>query len=127
MTSPTQRTLALMREQGRLCAIVERFNSFVGPHGIRVDAFGFIDLLAIDPVDGIIGVQSCGQDWSGHVEKMLGERNENMHAWIKHARIELVAWRKVKLARGGKAMRWKPRIGDVVLREDGELEIVERK
>ena len=125
--TPTQRTLAAMREQGRLCAIAEKFNAFVGPHGIRQDLFGFIDIVAIDPVKGIVAVQSCGQDWSGHVKKMLEERNENMYAWIKHAPIELWAWRKVKLQRGGKAERWSPRVGDVKLLADGTLAIEERK
>ncbi len=125
--TPTQRTLAAMREQGRVCGIVEKFNSFAGPYGIRQDLFGFIDIIAIDPVQGVVAIQSCGQDWSGHVKKMLGERNENMFAWIKHAPIELWAWRKVKLKRGGKAMRWAPRVGDVRLLENGDLVIEERK
>lgn len=115
-----------MREQGRLCAIVEKYNAFIGPHGIRQDAFGFIDILAIDPVMGIVAVQSCGQDFSGHVRKLLEERNENVLAWCKHARAELWGWRKVKLQRGGKAERWMPRVADIVL--DGEnIKIEERK
>lgn len=125
--TPTQRTLAAMREQGRVCGIVEKFNSFVGPHGIRQDFLGFIDIICVDPVQGIVAVQSCGQGWSDHVRKMLEERNENMFAWIKHAPIELWAWRKVKLKRGGKAERWMPRVGDVKLMEDGTLTIEERK
>ena len=125
--TPTQRTLAAMREQGRVCGIVEKFNSFVGPHGIRQDFLGFIDIICVDPVQGIVAVQSCGQDWSDHVRKMLEERNENMFAWIKHAPIELWAWRKVKLKRGGSAERWMPRVGDVKLMEDGTLTIEERK
>ena len=124
--SPTQRTLKAMREQGRLCGIVERFNQYAGPHGIRQDLFGFIDILCLDPADGIIGVQSCGQDYAGHVRKITEERNEAVYEWLKHARAELWGWRKIKLKRGGKAMRWRPRIGDIVL--DGEdVRIVERK
>ena len=124
--SPTQRTLKAMREQGRLCGIVERFNQYAGPHGIRQDLFGFIDILCLDPADGIIGVQSCGQDYAGHVRKLTEERNEAVFEWLKHARAELWGWRKIKLRRGGKAMRWRPRIGDIVL--DGEdVRIVERK
>jgi len=124
--SPTQRTLKAMREQGRLVANVEKFNRFGGTHGIRIDAFGWIDLLVIDPADGIIGVQSCGQDYAGHVRKITEERNEAVYEWLKHARAELWGWRKIKLKRGGKAMRWRPRIGDIVL--DGEdVRIVERK
>ena len=124
--TPTQRTLAAMREQGRLCAIVEKFNAFAGPHGVRQDAFGFIDIIAIDPVQGIVAIQSCGQDYSGHIKKMLEERNENVYAWLKHAKLELWAWRKIKLARGGKAMRWSPRVADGSLLEDGTIIFTER-
>lgn len=116
--SPTQRTIKAMKDQGRLCAIAEKFNSFVGSYGIRQDLFGFIDIIAIDPVDGIIAIQSCGQSFKAHVDKMLGERNENMYEWLKHARVELWGWRKVKLKRGGKAMRWKPRIADFWIEGD---------
>ena len=123
--SPTQRTLKAMREQGRLCGIVERFNQYAGAHGKRFDLFGFIDIICLDPADGIVGVQSCGQDYAGHVRKITEERNEAVFEWLKHARAELWGWRKIKLRRGGKAMRWRPRIGDIVL--DGEdVKIVER-
>ena len=125
--SPTQRTLKAMREQGRLCGIVERFLAHAGPFGQRQDLFGFIDIIAIDPVDGIVAIQSCGQDFSGHVHKLMEERNEAVYEWVRHAKCELWGWRKVKLNRGGKAMRWKPRVADILIREDGELEVVERK
>lgn len=110
--SPTQRTLRAMREQGRICGIVERFLMHVGPYGKRQDLFGFIDLIAIDPVDGIIGVQSCGQDFVGHIRKMNEERNEVMFEWLKHAKVELWGWRKIRLKKGSKIKRWCPRISD---------------
>ena len=115
--TPTQRTLKAMREQGRLCGIVERFNRFAGPHGVRQDLFGFIDIIAIDPVDGIIGIQSCGQAFSEHVKKMTEERNEEMYEWLRHAKVELWGWRRVQLRRGSTAIRWKPRIMDFWLEE----------
>jgi len=124
--SPTQRTLKAMREQGRLCGIVERFNRNVGAFGIRQDLFGFIDIICIDPTAGIVAVQSCGQAYSEHVKKLMEERNEAVYEWLKHAPCELWSWRKVKLNRNGAAMRWKPRIADVVL--DGEnVVVIERK
>lgn len=124
--SPTQRTLKAMREQGRTCGIVEKFNQHVGPFGIRQDLFGFIDIIAIDPTQGIVAIQSCGQDYSGHVNKLKEERNEAVYEWLRHAKCELWAWRKVKLKRGGKAVRWAPRVADVVI-QDGDIEVVERK
>jgi len=125
--SPTQRTLRALREQGRICAIVERFNHHVGEFGIRQDLFGFIDIIALDPDRGAVAIQSFGQDWSGHVKKLLGERNEAVFEWLKHHPCELWGWRKVKLKRGGRATRWAPRVGDVVLLDDDHLEIRERK
>ena len=124
--SPTQRTLKAMKEQGRICGIVERFNAHVGPHGIRQDLFGFIDIIAIDPEQGIVAIQSCGQDFSGHVRKITNERNENAFEWLKYAPCELWSWRKVKLKRGGKAMRWSPRIADLRV-INGDLVVEERK
>ena len=110
--SPTQRTIKYLKDNGCLCGIVEKFNAYAGPHGIRQDLFGFIDIIAIDPAQGIVGVQSCGQDFSGHINKMLGERNENMFEWLRHAKVLLIGWRKVKLKRGGVAERWKPRLAE---------------
>jgi hypothetical protein len=44
-TSPTQRSLALLRDAGMLAAVVERWN----PHArIRQDLFGCIDIIALD-------------------------------------------------------------------------------
>lgn len=115
--SPTQRTLKAMREQGRLCGIVERFNPYAGKFGQRNDLFGFVDIVAIDPVDGIIGVQSCGQAFSEHVRKMTEERNEAMFEWLKHAKVELWGWRRKLLRRGSTAIRWSPRVMDFWLEE----------
>jgi len=125
--SPTQRTLKAMREQGRICGIVERFNAHVGKFGIRQDLFGFIDIICLDPTDGIVAIQSCGQSFSDHVKKLTEERNENVYEWLKYAPIELWGWRKVKLKKGGAAMRWKPRIADLDIVGDGDLVSVERK
>lgn len=116
--SPTQRTLKAMREQGRICGVVERFNIYAGKYGTKQDLFYFIDIIAIDPVDGIIGIQSCGQAFSEHVKKMTEERNEAMFEWLKHAKVELWGWRKVQLRRGSSAVRWQPRVMDFWLEGD---------
>ena len=53
MMTPTARSLAYLRRRGALCAVVERFNAFVtrpdGGKGVRMDLFGFIDVLAVEP------------------------------------------------------------------------------
>ena len=128
--SPTQRTLAAMREQGRICGIVEKFQQYGGSFGVRQDLFGFIDIIAIDPTDGIIAIQSCGQSWSSHIKKLTDERSQPMEAWLRHAPLELWGWRKVKnrLKGGGygKGFRWKPRIADFYLDENGVIICKER-
>jgi hypothetical protein len=110
--SPTQRTLRELRNQGRVCAIVERFNAFVGEHGVRQDLFGIIDVLALDPERGVVGVQSCGQDFAAHERKLLEQRAQECIDWLSTpgTQLELWGWRKVKLKRGGLAERWQPRI-----------------
>ncbi len=116
-TSPTQRTIRELKNQGRRCAIVEKFNAFVGPHGVRQDLFGIIDVIALDPERGVVGVQSCGQAFAAHERKFLEERAQECVDWLSTPGtvLELWGWRKVKLARGGKAMRWQPRIREFTL------------
>lgn len=66
--SPTQRALKLLRERGWKVAITERWISFGGKGGVRSDAFGFGDLLAINPNDGqILLVQVCS--YSDHSKR----------------------------------------------------------
>src|SRR5574343_1299756 len=104
----TQRTLRELRQRGCICGIVERFNHYAGPFGVRQDLFGFIDIIALYP-EGICAIQSCGQAFSEHDKKIRD--NENAPEWIKTGGIiELWGWRKIKLKRGGKAERWAPRL-----------------
>ena len=110
--SPTQRTLAALRDRGCMAAIVEKWNQFAGPHGIRQDLFGFIDVLCIEPGEkGCLGVQACGSSFSEHLTKITETRAEECLKWLAAGnRVELWGWRKVKVKRGGKAMVWKPRV-----------------
>jgi len=113
--TPTQRTLKYLRDNGFVCGIVERFISAYARHGIRIDLFGIIDIIAIK--DGEIrGVQSCGQAFSEHNKKILA--SENSVKWIRSGGIlQLIGWRKLLKKRGMKAKEWVPRI-KVFTRED---------
>jgi len=121
--SPTQRTLREMRKMGRICGIVERFNGYAGPHGVRQDLFGFIDIIALDPQDGIVGVQSTGTDYSGHLKKITQERAEEVREWLSCGGVvELWAWRKVKQVKGGTKMVYRPRVKKITAADlDTEL------
>jgi len=118
--SPTQRTLRALRERGLVCAIVERWNPFGGPMrpdgsgrvGRRNDLFGILDIIALDPERGVVGIQSCGGNFAAHLRKMQEEMAQEVSDWLRTPGtvLELWAWRKIKKARGGKAMIWEPRI-----------------
>ena len=98
---------------------MERYNAFVGAHGVRQDLFGIIDVIALDPQRGVIGVQSCGADFAAHERKFFEERASECIDWLStpSTRLELWGWRKVKLKRGGKAMRWQPRVREFDLQD----------
>jgi hypothetical protein len=87
--------------------------------GRRHDLFGFIDIVAIDDGDGILGVQACGSsDLMAHQRKI--EENPLVVAFLRRGnRLVLHGWRKRKVKRGGVAMRWSPRIVDAELAGDG--------
>lgn len=91
--SPTQRSLALMRERGYTCAVVERWNPFAR---IRQDLFGFIDVLAIGNRHDTVGVQACSySDVSKRVAKIANHElwpPVNRSGW----RVVVQGWRKVK-------------------------------
>ena len=109
--SPTQRTLKANKNLGRKCGIVERWQQYGGKFGVRQDLFGFIDIIAIDEFEGIVGIQSTGQDFSGHIKKIMN-LEEIVKEWLHHAPLELWSWRKVKKVRGGKAMIWNSKVAD---------------
>ena len=116
--SATQRTIRELRNQGRICAIAEKFNSHVGQFGIRQDLFGFIDIVALDPSRGIIGVQCFTTAHAEHYRKITQECHEEAVAWLQSGgRIELWGWRKLKVKRGGAAMRWTPRLTELTMED----------
>jgi hypothetical protein len=117
--TPTQRTLKALKDMGRKCGIVEKFNRFAGPHGVRQDLFGIIDIIALDKEQGVIGVQSCGSAFSEHYKKIIIEHREDTYEWLTTpgTKLELWGWRKVKVKRGGKAMKWEPRIQEITLED----------
>lgn len=96
MSSPTQRTLELMRERGYLAAVVERWNPYMrrdeqgNPQGGRQDLFGFIDVLAVSD-DGVVAVQSttrgCVRE---HIKKIESEKLAKTVAAVRRAGIRVV-------------------------------------
>lgn len=100
-TSPTQRTLALLRKEGWLAEVTEKW---IPGANIRKDLWGFVDVLAIKGKD-ILGVQSTSySNISARVHKI--EEHDNVAA-VRDAGIGICVhgWRKVK-------NRWQVRIVD---------------
>lgn len=115
MISNTSRTLEYVRSQGWDADIVERFNAYAGKFGQRKDLFGVIDIIALTE-KGITGIQSCGQSFAEHDRKILEE--PMALKWLeKGGSLMLIGWRKVKLKRGGKALRWQPRIKEYTVND----------
>jgi hypothetical protein len=89
--SPTALTLKLLREEGWLCQVVEKWN----PHArIRQDLFGFIDILCVRD-DRTLGVQATSYgNMSSRIRKITD--HENL-APVRKANWELwvIGWRKV--------------------------------
>ena len=76
--------------------------------GKRKDLFHIIDIIALYP-EGICGIQACGADRKAHDIK-IRESMASLY-WIDCGGIlELWSWRKLKVKRGGKAVRWTPKI-----------------
>lgn len=112
--SNTSRTLKYIREKGWVADMVERW-MHMPTHpagGFRKDMFGFGDIVAMGE-GSIIAIQSCGQAFAQHDRKITEDElvAPNAKLWLENGgRLILIGWRRVKLKRGGKAMRWEPRI-----------------
>tara|TARA_R100000306_G_C4380997_1_gene144346 strand:+ start:6862 stop:7236 length:375 start_codon:yes stop_codon:yes gene_type:complete len=104
--NPSARTLAELRKQGISACVVERW---IAPARRRVDMFGFADLVAL-PNGGITAIQvTSGSNHASHRTKITG--CPDALKWLDlGGLIELWSWRKLKVKRGGKAVRWTPRI-----------------
>lgn len=100
-TSPTQRSLKLLRGRGLVCQVVEKWNAFAK---VRQDLFGFIDIVCVSQKAGIVGVQTTtGSHISERAKKIKAE--PRAEAWIRSGgRIIIHGW--VKQGARGKVKTW---------------------
>lgn len=99
------RTMKWLRERGYTTEVVERWLQATMQ---RKDLFGVADLLAYKQGYTCL-VQCCTTKVREHVETI--QRWDGLEEWCKHDReVYLIAWRKLKVKRGGKAVRWVPRL-----------------
>jgi hypothetical protein len=90
MNTPTSRTLALLRRQGYVAAVVERW---VPRLNVRKDLFGCIDLVAVHPREaGVLGVQTTtAANMSARVKKATAL--PALRTWLQAGnRFECWAW-----------------------------------
>lgn len=102
MTSPTQRSLAILKKNGYTAAIVEHWNPFAR---IRQDLFGFIDIVAIkDGEPGVLGIQTTSQTNSAkRLQKIM--TCPAAKVWLQSGnRIEIHGW--AKMGKRGAAKTW---------------------
>jgi len=88
-TSPTQRSLAYLREQGYHCEVVEKWNSFTKQ---RKDLWGWCDILAIRKGE-VLAVQVTASAVSDRIKKIM---DSDTLALVRDAgiRIHVHGWRK---------------------------------
>jgi len=87
--TPTQRSLVYLREQGYLCEVVEKWNSFTKT---RKDLWGWCDILAIRENE-ILAVQVTAAGVSSRIKKIM-ESDTLPIVRKAGVRIEVHGWRK---------------------------------
>lgn len=108
-TSPTQRSLKLLRDAGYHAAVTEHWNQFAH---IRQDLFGFCDIVAYKPSGSVLFVQTTsGSNLSARIAKIVA--NEHARAFLQGEGREIVVhgWRKVGAR--GKRKLWECRVVQV--------------
>ncbi len=94
MSTPTSRTLALLRKEGKIVDVTEKWNAFTRQ---RKDLFGFIDLIALDTTNKITwGIQCTSTgNINARIKKICSECRENALAWLNAGNmIEVIGWSK---------------------------------
>lgn len=105
MSSPTQRTLKKLRDEGWTAGVVEKWNAHMR---IRQDYLGCIDIIAVKGEE-TLAVQACAvSGQAARMRKITTECRESAEAWLADGarRFEVWGWGKRKLKPGGKAVRW---------------------
>ncbi len=89
-TSPTQRSLKYLRDQGYTVAITEKWN----PHArVRQDLFGFIDMLGIKDGQTLAVQTTSSSSFSERIKKI--EEHENLPAVLAAGwQVTVHGWRK---------------------------------
>lgn len=101
MSSPTSRSLEMLRELGFLAQVVEHFNPHVR---IRQDLFGCIDILAAREGVGILAVQACAR--ASHAARRTKSLSEPKLLTFLAAGGRFEVWSWAKIGKAGEPKRW---------------------
>lgn len=106
MSTPTQRSLQKLRNEGYVPEVVERYNKFAR---VRHDLWNCLDILAVNGRD-VVGVQTTsGSNLANRVSKL--RKNPTVPLILASGiRIELHGWRKLRVRGTKKAQRWECRV-----------------
>lgn len=118
MSSPTQRTLDLFRDDGFDVAVVEKYVTIPGrAFGVRRDAFGFIDILAFNKWNTTAIQATSTSNMVARINKIL--ESEVAHRWLDAGNgmrlIVVVGWKKY--AKSVDRKWWRPTLR-YITRED---------
>lgn len=117
MTSPTERTLKLLRETGYRAEVCEKWNQFAG---VRKDLFDFMDIVAVrGSTKEIVGVQATSTPNVPARIKKIRALSAHKEWLAAGGRILVIGW--AKRGPAGKRKLWTPRI--VELTADDETEV----
>lgn len=117
MTHNARTKHALLADGWPWVEIEERWQR-VGMRWVRCDLAGIVDVLCWRDAGltaglEVLGVQACAMDRrADHMRKLLAA--PATAAWLASgARLEVWAWEKRKLKRGGVAIKWKPTVTEI--------------
>ena len=119
-TSPTQRSLKLLRDRGFRAAVVEKR---IPGMDVTQDMYGFIDIHAMQPSVGFLAVQTTsGPNVAARIQKI--KELPAAREWLLcYGLIVVHGWRKVG-ARGARKL-WECREVQLVLSGDEIREVEE--
>lgn len=117
MSSPTQRTLALLRRNGYMAEVVEKRL----PRGfVTRDLFGCIDVLAVRPGSPVLGVQATSRtNQSARYHKAVAIAE--LRTWLE-AGCQFEVWGWALAGPRGKRKLWTPSIRAVTLADIGAVD-----
>jgi hypothetical protein len=102
--SPTSRTLATLRDEGWIAAVVEHWNQYAK---IRQDLFGFADIIAFNQSDVLLVQCTDGSSVSKRVDKVRA--SDMAKVWAEGPCRYLEVWGWAQRGARGKRKTWTAR------------------